>query len=133
MKSKPIVKTLLRILLVLVALVLFTFAGLIVYFKFFYSSETTAESYYVENLPLKSDSFSDDFHEITEIVKDNYSLCESKHLNIDSLCDSYSARIGHISTSKEYGELLQEFFASLKVGHSFVYLKKYSAGRFLCL
>lgn len=128
MKSKPIVKTLLRILLVLVALVLFTFAGLIVYFKFFYSSETTAESYYVENLPLKSDSFSDDFHEITEIVKDNYSLCESKHLNIDSLCDSYSARIGHISTSKEYGELLQEFFASLKVGHSFVYLKKYSAG-----
>ncbi|MDE6578086.1 MAG: peptidase S41 [Muribaculaceae bacterium] len=81
-------------------------------------------------MPLKNDKFSDDFHEITEIVRDNYSLYEAKHLNIDSLCDSFSARVGHISTSKEYGELLQEFFASLKVGHSFVYLKEYSAGTF---
>ncbi|MDE6755009.1 MAG: peptidase S41 [Muribaculaceae bacterium] len=123
-------KKILKVLLALVGLVLLSFVGLIIYFKFFYSSEPSAESYYVENLPLKNDKFSDDFHEITEIVRDNYSLYEAKHLNIDSLCDSFSARVGHISTSKEYGELLQEFFASLKVGHSFVYLKEYSAGTF---
>ena len=123
-------KKILKVLLALVGLVLLSFVGLIIYFKFFYSSEPSAESYYVENLPLKNDKFSDDFHEITEIVRDKYSLYEAKHLNIDSLCDSFSARVGLISTSKEYGELLQEFFASLKVGHSFVYLKEYSAGTF---
>lgn len=123
-------KKILKVLLALVGLVLLSFVGLIIYFKFFYSSETPIESYYVENLPLKSDSFQSDFHEITEIVKDNYSLYESKHLNIDSLCDSYSTRVGLISTSREYGQLLQEFFASLRVGHSFVYFKEYSAGTF---
>ena len=127
---KKLIKIILKVLLVLVGLVLLSFVGLIIYVKFIYSTETPVESYYVENLPLKCDNFQDDFHEIAEIVKNNYSLCESKHLNIDSLCDSYSARIGHISTSKEYGELLQEFFASLKVGHSFVYLNEYSAGTF---
>lgn len=128
MKPKHIVKALLRILLVLVALVLLTFVGLIIYFKFIYSSEAPKESYYVEALPVKNDQFQDDFLEIAEIVKENYSLSESKHINIDSLCKSYAQRIKEVSTSKEYGELLQEFFASLKVGHAFVYLKKYSAG-----
>ncbi len=125
-----LIKNVLKVFLILVGLVLLSFVGLIIYVKFSYSSETPVESYYVENLPLKSDSFQDDFHEITEIVKDNYSLYESKHLNIDSLCDLYSTRVRPISTSREYGELLQEFFASLKVGHSFVYLKEYSAGTF---
>lgn len=128
MKFKHIVKTLLRILLVLVILVFLAFVGLISYFKFIYSSEAPKESYYVDSLPVKSDHFQDDFLEIVEIVKENYSLHESKHQNLDSLCASYAERIKSISTSREYGELLQEFFASLKVGHSFVYFKKYSAG-----
>ena len=80
-----LIKNVLKVFLILVGLVLLSFVGLIIYVKFSYSSETPVESYYVENLPLKSDSFQDDFHEITEIVKDNYSLYESKHLNIDSL------------------------------------------------
>lgn len=132
MKSRHnnMIRSILKISLTLVGLILLSFIGLIIYFKFIYSSETPIESYYVKALPLKSDSFQNDFHEITEIVKNNYSLYESKHLNIDSLCDSYSTRAGLISTSIEYGELLQEFFASLKVGHSFVYLNEYSAGTF---
>ena len=124
------IKTILKVLLAIVGLVLLSFVGLIIYVKFIYSSETPAESYYVATLPLKSDSIQDDFNEITKIVKDNYSLYEYKHLNIDSLCDSYSTRIRSISTLREYGELLQEFFASFKVGHSFVYLKEYSTGTF---
>ncbi len=124
------IKNILKVLFVLVGLILLSFVCLIIYAKLSSSSETPAESYYVEDLPLKNDCFQDDFQEITEIVKDNYSLYESKHLNIDSICDSYSTRAGRISTSREYGELLQEFFASLKVGHSFVYLNEYSAGTF---
>lgn len=129
-KQNQLLKKSLKVLLVLVGLLGFAFISLIIYFKFIYSSEAPAESYYVEDLPLKSDCFNDDFHEISEIVKNNYSLYESKHINIDSLCNLYTERIGSISTPKEYGELLQEFFASLKVGHSFAYFKEYSAGTF---
>lgn len=126
--NRHILKKALLVLLALAGFVLLFVVGLIIYFKYVYSSEAPSESYYVEALPLQSDSFQDDFHEISEIVKDNYSLYESKNINIDSLCDLYARRTEVIATPKEYGELLQEFFASLKVGHSFVYLKKYSAG-----
>ncbi|MDE5555344.1 MAG: hypothetical protein K2J10_09215, partial [Muribaculaceae bacterium] len=125
---KKMIKIILKVLLVLAGLVLLSFVGLIIYVKFNNSSETLVESYYVETLPLKSASFQDDFQEVIKIVKDNYSLYESKQLNIDSICDSYSTRVRLISTPREYGELLQEFFASLKVGHSFAYLKEYSTG-----
>lgn len=128
MEPKRIAKTLVRIFLVIAALVILAFVGLIIYFKLIYSSEAPKESYYVEALPVERDHFQNDFLEIAEIVKDNYLLGESKHLSLDSLCGSYAERIKGISTPREYGELLQEFFASLKVGHSFVYLKKYSAG-----
>lgn len=127
-KHKRMVTKILKVLLGFVGIVLLAFIGLIIYAKFFYSSEVSIESYYIEALPLENDSFKNDFDEIAEIVKDNYSLYESKHINIDSLCNFYAKRIKGIATTKEYGELLQEFFASLNVGHSFIYFKKYRAG-----
>ena len=79
---------------------------------------------------MANDRFSEDFNEIATIVKDNYSLAQSKHLNLDSLCDSYIARVKDITSPKEYGEMLEEFFASLQVGHSYIYLKSYCTGTF---
>lgn len=126
-KSK-IVKRIGKVLLAVVGLVILAFVGLIIYARFFYSSDIDAESYYVESLPLANDRFNDDFNEIADVVKENYSLYESKHLNLDSLCDAYAVRVKGISTPKEYGEILQEFFAALRVGHASVYFKTYSAG-----
>lgn len=83
--NRHILKKALLVLLALAGFVLLFVVGLIIYFKYVYSSEAPSESYYVEALPLQSDSFQDDFHEISEIVKDNYSLYESKNINIDSL------------------------------------------------
>ena len=120
-----------KVLLAIVGLALLAFSGLIVYFKWFYSSDDMdTKSYYVNSLPLSNDHFPEDFNEISSIVKDNYSLAEYKNLNLDSLCDSYAARINDISSPKEYGEMLEEFFASLQVGHSFIYLKHYTVGTF---
>lgn len=120
-----------KVLLAIVGLALLAFSGLIVYFKWFYSSDDMdTKSYYVNSLLLSNDHFPEDFNEISSIVKDNYSLAEYKNLNLDSLCDSYAARINDISSPKEYGEMLEEFFASLKVGHSFIYLKHYTVGTF---
>lgn len=86
-KSK-IIKRIGKILLSVVGLVILAFVGLIIYARFFYSSDIDAESYYVESLPLANDRFNDDFNEIADVVKENYSLYESKHLNLDSLCDA---------------------------------------------
>lgn len=128
---KKMVKTIGKVLFAIVGLTLLAFLGLIVYFKWFYSSDDMeTKSYYVSYLPLANDRFPEDFKEICAIVKDNYSLAESKNLNLDSLCDSYMARVKNISSPKEYGEMLEEFFASLQVGHSFIYLKHYTAGTF---
>lgn len=123
MKSnhKKIAKIFCKVLLALTGVVLLVFVGLIVYFKWFYSStDIDAKSYYIKSLPLANDRFSEDFNEIATIVKDNYSLAQSKHLNLDSLCDSYIARVKDITSPKEYGEMLEEFFASLQVGHSYI-------------
>lgn len=125
-----IVKIIAKALLAMVGLATLALVGAIIYYKFFYSPDTKRESHYVGSLPLTSDRFHEDFHQIAKIVKDNYSLYEFKRLNIDSLCDAYAMRIRNMSASTEYGEMLQEFFASLQVGHSFVYFKSYGAGTF---
>lgn len=127
-KCKKIVKNVGRILLALVVCVGLAFAGLVVYARYFYESEPEAESYYVDSLPLTPDRFQDDFDEIAKIVKENYSLSESKHLDVDSLCSEYASRVNGIRDTKGYGELLEEFFAALNVGHASVYLKSYTAG-----
>lgn len=119
-----------KVLLSVLGLLVLAFMGLIVYARYFYSPDVGGESYYVESLPLTKDRYQSDFGEIAEMVKENYSLYESKGLNIDSLCDAYVKRIGTISTSREYGETLQKFFADLRVGHSFVFFKTYSSGTY---
>ena len=128
---KNLAKTFCKILLAIMGVITLAFGGLIVYFKWFYSStDIDIESFYVQSLPLTKDRFSEDFNEIATIVKDNYSLAESKNLNLDSLCDSYAVRVKDISSPREYGEMLEEFFASLQVGHSYIYLKYYTTGIF---
>lgn len=119
-----------RILVAIVLLIGLAFVGLVIYAKFFYSSEVEIESHYMSELPPSSKQFAEDFEEISGIVKENYSLYESKHIDIDALSASYAERIGKLSTAEEYGKALLEYFASLQVGHAFVYLKEYRVGAF---
>ncbi len=102
-----------RILAAIVLLVGLAFVGLVIYVKYFYSSEEEIESRYMSELPLSPDQFTEDFAEISGIVKENYSLYESKHIDIDALSASYAERIGKLSTAEEYGKALLEYFASL--------------------
>ncbi len=119
-----------RILAAIVLLVGLAFVGLVIYVKYFYSSEEEIESRYMSELPLSPDQFTEDFAEISGIVKENYSLYESKHIDIDALSASYAERIGKLSTAEEYGKALLEYFASLQSGHAFVCLKEYRIGAF---
>lgn len=116
-----------KILIGIVIFACIAFAGLIIYAKYFYSPDNDSKSYFVTSLPLTKEQFVEDFTEIGEIVKDNYSLYEAKHLNIDSLNDVFRSRAANVSSSREYGELLTEYFASLQVAHSGALLEQYSA------
>lgn len=119
-----------RILAAIVLLIGLAFVGLVVYVKYFYSSEVEVERHYLSELPLSPDEFAEDFAEISEIVKDNYSLYASKHIDIDALSSSYAERIEKSSTGEEYGKALLEYFAALQAGHAFVYVKEYRIGGF---
>lgn len=130
MRHKRALKIAGNIILSVICVAIIAFVGLIVYAKFFHSSEVEAESYYTESLPLTKDSFEDDFNEISKIVKDNYSLIESKHLNMDSICNEYALQVKDAQSTEEYGEILQRFFAALQVGHSYIYFKSYKSGLF---
>ncbi len=119
-----------RIVAVIVILIGLAFIGLIVYAKYFYSSEVEIERHYMSELPLSPDQYSEDFAEISQIVKRNYSLYESKHIDIDALSASYAERIGKLSTGEEYGKTLWEYFADLRVAHAYVYFKEFRTRAF---
>ena len=125
-----LLKLIRRILVAIVLLIGLAFVGLVIYAKYFYSSEVEIESHYISELPLSPDQFAEDFAEISGIVKENYSLYESKHIDIDALSASYTERIGRLSTREEYGKTLSEYFAALQVGHSSAFFKEYWAGVF---
>lgn len=121
---KKVIK-LLAYLLVLICIVL---GGLVIYAKYFHSSNIKTVSYYVTDFPVSPSQFSDEFENIHEVVKDNYSLYQSKQINIDSLYSKFANKLNNqITTPSDFGLLLKEYFASLQVGHASVYLKDFYA------
>jgi carboxyl-terminal processing protease len=84
---------------------------------------------YVDELNIDKNDFKSEFEEIYQLTLDNYSLYQAKALNMDSIHDSFLQRIDKADVDKvEFGYILKEFFSSLKVGHSFVYLIDHTAG-----
>lgn len=119
-----------RIVAAIVLLVGLAFTGLLIYARFFYSDEVEIERHYMSRLPLTPEQYADDFAQISEIVKDNYSLSESKHIDLDALSASYAERIGKLNSGEEYGKTLWEYFAALRVAHAYVYFNEYRTGAF---
>ena len=78
-----------------------------------------SQTEYVDKLP---NQFIDDFTEINKVVKEKYTHLENKHINIDSLFFVYSEKVKVAKTNDEYKNLLLEYFAELKNGHSGVYI-----------
>lgn len=86
------------------------------------------QSYYVSEIPVESNNFAEDFKSIHDIVSENCPLCEHKGYDLDSLYNSFANRIANESITKvDYGLLLREYFAALKIGHADVMLTLHSA------
>ncbi len=86
------------------------------------------QSYYVSEIPVEPENFADDFKSIHDIVSENCHLCEHKSYDLDSTYNSFANRIANETMTKsDYGLLLREYFAALKIGHAGVMLTLHSA------
>lgn len=95
--------------------------------SFSLSAQNFGQQYLMKDWPIMPEHFSDDFASIHAIVKDNYSLYEQKHIDIDSLYSCYTQKLIGVKSLEDYGQMLLAYFADLKVGHAFMLMKSYSA------
>ena len=121
------IKTTLKILASLVLLILVGIGGLIIYAKYFYNQDVDITQYYADELPIKKEAFEKEFEEIHQTTLENYSLYQSKRLNMDSLHHAFLKRASQTDNPVEFGNLLKEYVAALHAGHASVYLKDYTA------
>lgn len=126
--KKP-VKITLIVLSSIIGLLLIGLGSLIVYAQFAKTQHEETIRYYVDELSIDKNDFKSEFEEIYQLTLDNYSLYQAKGLNMDSIHISFLQRFENTDVDKaEFGNILKEFFSSLNVGHSFVYLRDYTAG-----
>ena len=121
------VKITLKVLFSLITLAAVALGALVIYVKYFYGYSETAISYYADEMPISKEQFQEEFNEIHRKTLDMYSLYESKGLDMDSLYRTFGVRVEQAGDATEFGRILKEYFASLKVGHAQVYLQDYTA------
>lgn len=86
------------------------------------------QSYYVYEIPVEPENFAEDFKSIHDIVSENCPLSKHKGFDLDSIYTSFANRIANESMTKaDYGLLLREYFAALRIGHAGVMLTLHSA------
>lgn len=126
--KKP-VKITLIVLSSIIGLLLIGLGSLIVYAHLCSNQQEETIMYYVDDLNIDRNDFESEFEEIYKLTLDNYSLYQSKGLNMDSIHTSFLQRIEKDDIDKaEFGNILKEYFSTLNVGHSFVYLRDHTAG-----
>ncbi len=92
------------------------------------SNQEQIQTYYVANIPVKSENFAEDFRSIHSQVVEKCSLYKQKGYNIDSIYTTYANRIERsVQTKVDYGMMLYEYFAALNIGHAGALLNVYAA------
>ena len=92
------------------------------------NEQNLIQSYYVSEIPVEPENFAEDFKSIHDIVSENCPLSKHKGYDLDSIYNSFANRIANESMTKaDYGLLLREYFAALRIGHAGVILTLHSA------
>ena len=99
-----ILKKISKVIVIVMAVLATIWCGLYVYANYFYNDkQIDVENFYIAELPLTPSQFEEDFKEIHQIVMENYSLYQAKHLNMDSLYQACDARVRQAQTTTDYG------------------------------
>lgn len=78
-----ILKKISKVIVIVMAVLATIWCGLYVYANYFYNDkQIDVENFYIAELPLTPSQFEEDFKEIHQIVMENYSLYQAKHLNM---------------------------------------------------
>ena len=77
-----------------------------------------APRYDADKIPVEPKDFRNDFEEMFELVKDRYPYTDEKHINFDSIHDTYLQRIDTMQSKVAYSLLIMEFFSNLKCTHA---------------
>ena len=120
----------LKIAFIVIAVCAVAWCGLRIYAKHFYNKEPQAEYFYLSEIPVKPSQFEADFEEIHQIVMENYSLYQAKHLNMDSLYQTYITRVRQAQTTTDYGLAVQEYISALQCSHAISCFRTYTARQF---
>ena len=92
------------------------------------SQQEEMKSYYISELPVEPEQFAEDFKSIHDQVIEKCSLCKQKGYDMDSLYTTFSNRIGsEVQTKEDYGIMLNEYFAALKIGHAWPFFRGHAA------
>ncbi|WP_418698941.1 S41 family peptidase [Bacteroides sp.] len=119
----------LKIVAIVIAVLAIAWCGLFIYAKYFYNKDPKVESFYLSEMPVKASQFEADFEEIHRIVVENYSLYQAKHLNMDSLYQTYIARVRQAQTTTDYGLAVQEYISALQCSHAITSFRMYTANQ----
>lgn len=123
-----ILKKISKVIVIVMAVLATIWCGLYVYANYFYNDkQIDVENFYIAELPLTPSQFEEDFKEIHQIVMENYSLYQAKHLNMDSLYQACDARVRQAQTTTDYGLIVQEYISALQCAHAITCYKRYTA------
>ena len=125
-----ILKKISKVIVIVMAVLATIWGGLYVYANYFYNDkQIDVENFYIAELPLPPSQFEEDFKEIHQIVMENYSLYQAKHLNMDSLYQACDARVRQAQTTTDYGLIVQEYISALQCAHAITCYKRYTANQ----
>ena len=125
-----ILKKISKVIVIVMAVLATIWCGLYVYANYFYNDkQIDVENFYIAELPLTPSQFEEDFKEIHQIVMENYSLYQAKHLNMDSLYQACDARVRQAQTTTDYGLIVQEYISALQCAHAITCYKRYTANQ----
>lgn len=92
------------------------------------SQQEEMKSYYISELPVEPEQFAEDFKSIHDQVVEKCPLCKQKGYDMDSLYSTFSICIGsEVRTKEDYGMMLNEYFAALKIGHAWPFFRGHAA------
>ena len=125
-----ILKKISKVIVIVMAVLATIWCGLYVYANYFYNDkQIDVENFYIAELPLPPSQLEEDFKEIHQIVMENYSLYQAKHLNMDSLYQACDARVRQAQTTTDYGLIVQEYISALQCAHAITCYKRYTANQ----
>ena len=125
-----ILKKVLKVTAITMAALAISWCVLYVYVNYFYNGkQINVENFYLTELPLSPSQFEEDFKEVHQTVVENYSLYQAKHLNMDSLYQSYIARVRRAQTGTDYGLIVQEYISALQCSHAITCYNMYTANQ----